>query len=417
LTKTVPEKKNHYRRAIPWLVGSGLLGVTLMGGWVGYKKYFYQTPQPISVNLHSVKKGTVETTVTASGTVELGGQQTLKSPKEITVEQVKIKEGDRVYKGQTLIVLRDRAAIESYQEQLVENAKTQLDLNRRREQVAEARKQLKVKEARYREFQQWQQKGVISRTELRTDRDNFEQARSQLKDAQLEEKKAELDVRNGQEKLKRLQQQLGDRLVIAPTNGIVLKVYVKNGDGTKTESNLLTLGDPSQEIIRVQLTTLNALQVKINQTAKIGIIGPKSQAFTGRIISLSPQATVPNTNANSSTSSETSSGSNAPTKVDTKVVLDRPSNTLIPGSVVSVEIVTARRQNVIAIPPEAIQRTEIQPFVWIQNSKGKAKKQPIAIGLEGLQQVEVTSGLQAGNKLVIAPSDLSLTPETPLIAR
>ncbi|NJP19915.1 MAG: biotin/lipoyl-binding protein [Hydrococcus sp. CRU_1_1] len=131
----------------------------------------------------------VETTVTASGTVELGGQQTLKSPKEVTVEQVKVTEGDRVYKGQTLIVLRDRAAMESYQEQLVENAKTQLDLNRRREEVIEARELLKSREARYREFQQWQQKGVISRNELRTDQDNFEQARSQLKDAQVEEKK------------------------------------------------------------------------------------------------------------------------------------------------------------------------------------------------------------------------------------
>ncbi|NJO93578.1 MAG: HlyD family efflux transporter periplasmic adaptor subunit [Hydrococcus sp. RM1_1_31] len=213
-----------------------------------------------------------------------------------------------------------------------------------------------------------------------------------------------------------MQQQLGDRLVTTPTNGIVLKVYVKNGDGIKTESNLLTLGDPSKEIIRVQLTTLNALQVKINQIARISIIGPKSQTFTGRIISLSPKATVPNTSANSSNSSETSSSSGGQTKVDTQVLLDRPSNTLIPGSIVSVEIVTARRQNIIAIPPEAIQRTEAQPFVWIQNERGKAKKQPIAVGLEGLQQVEVASGLQAGDKLVIAPS-VPLTPETPLIAK
>jgi HlyD family secretion protein len=413
----VPKKQNPYRRSIPWLVGSSLLCVTIMGGWLGYEKYFHQAPQPVSVKLHSVKKGTVETTVTASGSVELGGQQTLKSPKEVTVEQVKIKEGDRVYRGQPLIVLRDRAVMESYQEQLLENSKAQLDLNRRREQVAEATEQLKVKEARYKEFQKWQQKGVISRTELRTDQDNYEQARSQLKDAQLEQEKAQLDVRNGQEKLQRLQQQLSDRIVSAAINGIVLKVYVKNGDGTKIESNLLTLGDPTKEIIRVQLTTLNALQVKTNQTARISVIGPNSQIFMGRIINLSPQATVPTTNVNNTNSSEASPSSGGQTKVDTQILLNRPSNTLIPGSLVSVEIITARRQNVVVIPPEAIQRKEAQPFVWIKDSQGQAKKQPIAIGLEGLQQVEVTSGLQAGDKLVIAPSDLSLTPKTPLIAR
>ncbi|NJP19914.1 MAG: HlyD family efflux transporter periplasmic adaptor subunit [Hydrococcus sp. CRU_1_1] len=214
-----------------------------------------------------------------------------------------------------------------------------------------------------------------------------------------------------------MQQQLGDRLVIAPTNGIVLKVYVKSGDGTKTESNLLTLGNPNKEIIRVQLTTLNALQVKINQTARISIIGPKSQTFTGKVISLSPQATVPNTSADSSNSSEASSSSGGQTKVNTQVLLDRPNNTLIPGSIVSVEIITARRQNIIAIPPDIVQMTDAKPFVWIQDSQGKAKKQTITLGLQGLQKVEVTSGLQAGDKIVMAPSDLPLTPETPLIAK
>jgi HlyD family secretion protein len=395
------KKQNYYRQAIPWLVGSGLLVSIVAGGWLGYEKYFRQTPQPVSIKSIPVKKGTVETTVTASGTVELDGQQTFKSPKEVTVEQVKVKENDRVTAKQSLIVLRDREIMESYQEQLLANSKTQLDFNRRREQVAEAQKQLKLKETRFQEIQDWQKKGLISRSELQTGQDNLEQARSQLKDAQLEQKKAYLDVNNGKKKLKRLQQQLGDRLVNAPTNGVVLKVYVKNGDGIKTESNLLTLGDPTKEIVRVQLTTLNALQVKLNQIARIRIIGPNSQIFTGRVISLSPQATIPNASNNTNNSPETSSGSTGQTKVDAKILLDRPSNTLIPGSLVSVEIITDRRQNIIAIPPEAIQNRETQPFVWIRDSQGKAKKQPIEIGLEGLQKVEVTSGLRSEDKLVI----------------
>jgi HlyD family secretion protein len=402
--ETSSKNQNYYRQAIPWLVGSGLLVAIIAGSWLGYEKYFRQTSQPVSVKSIAVKKGTVETTVTASGTVELDGQQTFKSPKEVTVEQVKVKENDRVTAKQPLIVLRDREVMESYQEQLLANSKTQLDFNRRREQVAEAQKQLKLKETRFREIQNWQKKGLISRNELQTGQDNLAQALSQLKDAQLEQKKAFLDVDNGKKKLKRLQQQLGDRLVNAPTNGIVLKVFVKNGDGIKTESNLLTLGDPTKEIVRVQLTTLNALQVKLNQIARIRIIGPNSRIFTGRVISLSPQATIPNANNNTNNSSETSSGSTGQTKVDAKILLDRPSNTLIPGSLVSVEIITDRRQNIIAIPPETIQSKEAKPFVWIRDTQGKTKKQPIEIGLEGLQKVEVTSGLRSGDKLVIAPN-------------
>ncbi|MGL5832839.1 MAG: efflux RND transporter periplasmic adaptor subunit [Waterburya sp.] len=420
--KTAPKKQqvythvkpNPYRRAIPWLVWSGILGITIMGGWLGYEKYAQQESKPVSVKLHSVKQETIETTVSASGTVELGRQQTLKSPKEVTVEEVKVKEGDRVSVGQPLIILRDRTMMESYQDQIVENNKTQLELNRRLEKVVEATEQLTLKETRLRESQRWQKQGVISRDDLQTNQDNLQQALSQLKDAQVEAQKAELDVNNGQQKLIRLEQQLSDRIVKASINGVVLKVYVKNGDGTKTESNLLTIGDPSQEIIRVQLTTLNALQVKLNQTARITIIGPQSQTFTGKVISLSPQAIAPTTSANAA---ETSTSSNEPTKVDTKVLLDRPSNTLIPGSVVSVEIVTAHRQNSVAIPPEALQRAETQSFVWIQDRKGKAKKQPVTLGLQSLNKIEITSGLQPGDKLVLPPPNVLLTPATNLEIR
>ncbi len=419
--KTAPKKEqtypqvrpNPYRRAIPWLLWSGLLGITIMGGWLGYEKYSQRSPQPVQVKLHSVQQETIETTVSASGTVELGGQQTLKSPKEVTVEQVKVREGDRVSSGQPLIVLRDRMMMESYQDQIVENNKTQLELNRRREKVVEAKEQLTLRETRLRESQRWQQQGVISRNDLQTNQDNVQQALSQLKDAQVEAQKAELDVNNGQQKLIRLEQQLSDRIVKAPINGVVLKVYVKNGDGTKTESNLITIGDPSKEMIRVQLTTLNALQVKTNQTARITIIGPQSQTFTGKVVSLSPQAIAPTTSANASETS-TSTSSNEPTKVDTQVLLNRPSNTLIPGSVVSVEIVTAHRQSSVAIPPEALQRQKTQSFVWIQDRQGKAKKQPVTLGLQSLNKIEVTSGLQPGDKLVLAPPDKPLTPGNPL---
>lgn len=49
--KTAPEKEqtypqvrpNPYHRAIPWLFWSGFLGITIMGGWIGYEKYFQRS--------------------------------------------------------------------------------------------------------------------------------------------------------------------------------------------------------------------------------------------------------------------------------------------------------------------------------------------------------------------------------------
>jgi HlyD family secretion protein len=403
----------YYRQAKTWLLWSGFLGIMVVAGWIVPEKYLHKPPQPVAVRVLPVKTSTVETTVTESGTVELGRQITLKSPKDVTVEQVKVKEGDRVAAGQSLIILRDRVIVESYQDQIVANAKTQLDLDRAREKIAEAQKTLQARETRYRETQNLLNRGFISRTDAQVDLDNLDQARSALEDTLVEEQKAQLDVDNGTRKLAALENQLSDRLVTSPINAIVLKANVRNGDGIKTEGNLITLGDPSQEIIKLQLTTLNALKVSINQVARVSIIGPNSRVFTGRVISLSPQASVVSQN-NTASESTSDAGSGGQAKVDAKILLDKPSNTLIPGSLVSVEIVTESQLNAIAIPPEAIQRDEATPFVWLKDADNQAKKQPVAIGLEGLQQVAITSGLKPGDSLLIPEPGSSLSEDREL---
>jgi HlyD family secretion protein len=403
----------YYRRAKTWLLWSGFLGIVTIAGWLVYEKYLYKPPEPVAVRVLPVKTSTVETTVTESGTVELGRQITLKSPKDVTVEQVKVKEGDRVAAGQSLIILRDRIIVESYQDQIVDNAKMQLDLDRARGKIVEAQENLQVRETRHQENQSLISQGVISRTDSQEDIDNLAEARSALEDTLVEEQKAQLDVKNGTRKLAALEKQMRDSLVTSPIKAIVLKVNVRNGDGIKTEGNLITLGDPSQEIIKLQLTTLNALKVSINQVARISIIGPDSQIFTGRVISLSPQASVPSQDSSSSDST-TNTGGGGQAKVDAKVLLDKPSNTLIPGSLVSVEIVTESQTNVIAVPPEAIQRDEGTSFVWLKDADNQAKKQPVTVGLQGLQQVAVTSGLKPGDSLVIPTPGSSLSEDQEL---
>lgn len=462
LSSTTVDAKSgsKYRTGITWLMWSGILAVAGVGGWLGYQRFFNHTPKPVAVSVIPVSLENVETTVTESGTVELGGQQTFKSPREVTIEQVKVREGARVQKGQPLVVLRDRVVGDQIKDQLAESAKFELDLGRSQkrvaevqqkladaqvdpdlvrsqERIAEVREKLKAAAARFKESQELLNRGFISATDLQTDKNSLDAARSELRDAQVNQQKAEqnyktkletiraelqdaqvsqqkaeVDVQKGAEKLKGLQQQFADRIVTAPIDGLVLKVDVRKGDGAKIESNLLTLGDPTKEAVKLQLSTLNAAKVRINQLAKVSMIGPNPKVFTARVISLSPQATVPSAGSGSF---EPSGGGQA--KVDAKILLDRPSKTLIPGSLVSVEIVTARRQNVVAIPPEAIQRSQEAPFVWLKNSQGKPKKQPIQLGLQGLQAIEVTSGLKVGDKLVIPPPETPLTPETPLERR
>jgi HlyD family secretion protein len=446
-----------YRSKATWLLLS--MGIVSLsgGGWGGYAYFINSTKPPISVSLFPVQRGNIETSFTEAGTVELGEQQPLKAPRDVTVEQVLVQEGQRVPSGKTLLVLRDREGQKQFQEQIIDNRKNSETFVRKQSIVAEKLQKLNIIQARYRELEDSFQKGavpeveklrnadkryqdsqalfqrgLISQDELQADKEKVSDAQAAIKtaqeklqsekdkvdealiaykDAETEQRNALLDVQRGQDKFREAQRLLGDRLVKAPLNSIVLKLNVNPGDGVKTEGKLLTLGDPTKEMVKLQLTTLNAAKVRLNQLVRVSTIGPNAKTFTGRLISLSPQATPPN--AEEGGAGATSGGSDSQARVNATALLDKPSGTLIPGSQVSVEVVLQSRQNVLTIPLEALQQGD-RPFVWIQDQNGKAQKREITLGLQGLTAAEVKSGIKSGEQIVQPPPNQTLTPGTPL---
>ena len=412
--KSIPRTKNKYRSGIKWLAWSGIIGLFTVGGWFGYSYYIQHTAEPIAVKSLSAQKGTVENTVSESGTVEYGEQRTLKSPGEnLTVEQVKVAEGDRVSAGETLILLRDREAEEQERDRVAENAQQEVTLARNLQKVSEARQKLIHQETELTKLKEPFQLGAVAESVFLEEQRQLVEAQAELRDTRAEVKKAELDVGKGQDKLRAIQQLLKDRLVNAPIDGVVLDVQAEDGDGITTDTELLTLGDKSEERVTLRLTTLNAAKIRLNQVARVSEIGPNPKTFTGRVISLHPAATAED-EQEGGLSNPFGQQSDNQNKVDTTILLDRPSQTLIPGSQVDVEIVQQQRQEVVTLPIEALQRTGTQPFVWVEDGQGRAKKQPVTSGLEGLELVEVTSGLKAGERIILPPSTGTLAPDTPV---
>ena len=389
-----------YRAISIWLLGFAMLtGVSV---W-GYLRYRRPQTDVASVPLYTVERSTVELTVTAGGNLSLGGQQTLKSPQnEATVEQVLVDVRSVVEAGQPLLVLRDRSNEREIRTQQVEIQKLQLDLSRNQEKVAEVQQRVDAAVEQYQESQELEAQGFISEDDVRTDQTRLDEVHSALKDAQLAVTKIKLDLETATDTLVLLEQQLNDRVVTSPIDGVVLAVDVSAGEAIATDKGLLTLGDPTQETVELQLSTLDAAKVSINQSARVRAIGPDAQDYQGRVVALAPQALSPGGDGGSSSEGQA--------RVTAKVSLDSASQALIPGSFVSVEIITEQQQNVLVVPPEAIQRDGAQPFVWIRNQQGNAEQQPIELGLQGLDMVAVTDGLNQGDQIALVPPTLTITP-------
>ncbi|MEZ2232742.1 efflux RND transporter periplasmic adaptor subunit [Microcoleus sp.] len=483
------QEKNSFKTGVKWLLWSSFLTLGIGGGLFAYGLYQNRPPEPIGVRLIPVKLGDIEIPINETGIVEFGGQQTLKSPVDATVDEVLVKIGQKITSGQNLITLRNaekqtilsqqkltiqeaKLTLESFRQKVVaaqetlsiaqgklqnyksgqnddllEIQKQEIILANNRKNVVEAEVVLAAAELKLTDQKALFERGYIAGNDLRSQEEVVRIAKASLRDAQfkintnllelksgqikrqdkeqeLQEKaiaaelgvrQAQLDVGTNSPKLqssqleyRKKEQELKNNMVTASIDGKVLNIQVKNGDGVLRGTELLTLGDPSQELVKLQLSTLNAAKVRPKQSVRISIIGPNSKQFSGRVESVSTLAQSGNSKGND----DSNQGSQA--TVPATVRLDAPTRTLIPGSQVSVEIILQQRQKVVVLSTEVIVRSESQPFVWIRDSQGKAQKRPVTLGLEESTQVEVTSGLRPGDSAVIPPSEPSLKPGTPI---
>jgi HlyD family secretion protein len=486
------QAKRAYQRGVKWLIIATLFTGVSLAGVALYYKLQKKDAEAVAAGLQKVELGTVENKISEGGSVELGGQRIIKSPTDSAVEQIFVKVGDPIIRGQNLIMLRSTAGENSLLQKQLQIQKQELAIERNRQKVEEAQTKLKIAKINYKkELDKYQQqvksqqnnkrikiqkaqaqierqqqkvieakedlslaeaelnksnnlleKGFIPATELDGKKAEIRLKEANLKNEQLALKNdifqletdrnefldvplpssgilaAEVDLQQVQSELqqslselrrlkveyKEEESNLQNNLVTSPLDGVVLNINIKPGDGISRGNDLITIGDPNQELVQLQLSTLNAAQIKPNQAARITIIGPDSKPFSGRVEQVNRQAVSENA------SSGQSSSSSSPVTVPATVRLDQPTRVLIPGGQVSVEIILEQQKDVIAINTELIQSEGKSSFVWKLDSNNQVQKQPVTLGLKDLTKVEIKSGLKVGDTLVIAPTDIPLKP-------
>jgi HlyD family secretion protein len=63
-------------------------------------------------------------------------------------------------------------------------------------------------------------------------------------------------------------------------------------------------------------------------------------------------------------------------------------------------VVVATRENVLWIPPNAVMGRGIERAVYVVDGASFARRRPIGVGVSTWEAIEVTSGLQAGERVV-----------------
>lgn len=229
------------------------------------------------------------------------------------------------------------------------------------------------------------QQGVIPRAEYDSADAEYKVAMSRYQDGVEEIRNRQGLLAQRRSELNLAKQQLADTVVYAPMDGVV---QVK----TASVGEYLAAGAPVADIVRINPLRLRAevperesRKVRIGQSVRVMVEGDVS-SYTGLIKRVSP----------------TISQQSRVLAVEADVAND---GRLRPGSFVRAEIVTDDSSMAVTVPANAIVTfAGIEKVILIQN--GKAQEKPVTTGRRGQDWVEILSGVNVGDAVVVNPGNL-----------
>jgi HlyD family secretion protein len=398
------------------------------------------------------KQDTLVSLVTASGEIKPTTYTNVQAQGFGRITDILVKEGDKIKKGDRLLV----------QDAIQANA----DVQAQSAALNVSESGIAASEASYRAAQAdlLTQKANLEKAKLDYDRgqglykdglipkQDFDQRKTaydgavasvdssnakvlQVK-AQLEQSRAQLN--QSKAVLTHTRDVLNKTTYVSPIDGIVsylpvrLGEYVVPGIQNSNGSFLMTLSDMSVVTAEVKVDETDIVNVRMGQDADVTIDAVPGKTFHGKVTSIGSQAVLRSTGL-ATTQSTTSTQEAKDFKV--VVTLDSPPENLRPGLSTTAKIKTAEKKNVVAIPIQALavrSRKDIEDAK--KNSKGgssgsvtlaapppsgpndpkkdeiqgvfvvtgkKAVFKAVKTGISGVTDIEVTDGLQAGDEIVV----------------
>jgi HlyD family secretion protein len=258
------------------------------------------------------------------------------------------------------------------------------------------------------------------------------QAEAQLNQAKAQTASAHGHLDQQVAQLRFNEDALSKTVSIAPFDGIVTNLPVREGEtvvvGIQNAegSTLMTIADMSVVTAEVKVDETDIVNIKIGQPAEVSVDAIPGKTYKGHVTLVGDQALLRSTGV---ATSQSTTGTEEAKDFKVVVTLDTPTQELRPGLSTTAKITTAEKANVLALPiqaltmytppapanngnVEAASTSSTPKVVPVQgvyilekdaHGKQRAKFVPVTTGITGATDIEVLTGLQAGQEIVIGP--------------
>ncbi len=293
-----------------------------------------------AVDVATIQPGVVTERAEAIGTARANESMTVTAKQAGNVATIVFEEGQRVRANQVLIELESR--------------ERRADLDQARAQRDEARQRL--------------------------ERSRQLRPSGNVPEARLDE--LETQYRAGDARMRMAEARVEDMRITAPFDGRVGLRQVSLGALVQPGTPITTLDDVS----RIRLD-FSIPEVALDRARPGLIVLARSAAYPTRLFE--GTVTVIDTRVDPATRA-----------IRVNAIFDNADDALKPGMFLTVELILSRRENALLVPEEALVAEGTRQYVFLVNN-GRVERREVQLGQRLAGEVEVVSGVAAGDTVVV----------------
>ncbi len=362
-----------------------VLGVIVAASLVGSR------PRGTAVETGRVERGEIRSVVTATGEIQAKTHVDISSQVIARIEKLRVREGDRVARGDRLVDL-ERAQLASQRDRVLATlAAAEAEIRRARATLANTRSRL----ARARDLSDQK---IASREFLESVELDHESARTAVEAARERARESRAAVAAAEDALSKT-------TIVSPIAGRITRVNAEEGEtvvpGTMNMpgSVILTVSDLSAIEAAVEVDESAVGRVRVGQRAAVRLDAFPDQELSGEVTEIADSAVKRQEVA----------------YFPVKVRIAGPVEGLRPGMTARARIQAESRKGVLVVPIQAIvekmdvegksgspSNPEGQKIVY-RVEGGKARAAPVEVGLNDETRAEILSGVREGEKIAVGP--------------
>jgi multidrug efflux pump subunit AcrA (membrane-fusion protein) len=250
-----------------------------------------------------------------------------------------------------------------------------------------------LQEEQYRRTETLVQEGALAREELdlkqrdlSVERANLNALDRRIRAAQDQIRETRATLRERRANLERIRENLQDTTITAPFTGVIGDIPIETGDYVQSGQDLTQLVANDNLDLNISIPQERASELERGLPVEV-VDSEGNPLQSGRISFISPQVEADSQ------------------FIPTEATFANLNNQLRDGQFVRSQVIWESRPNQVIVPQSAVIYQGEERFVYVpQDQEGQmvAVRQPVELGLEQGTNVEIMSGLEPGQRIIVA---------------